>query len=1578
MGVKIRVATRALATAVAVFIGAGLALPVSPVAADILPVPAPLQQRDEDAVTADVLPTVQIDSGVVWSQVVIGDTVYAGGSFSQTRPAGAEPGTNLTPRGNLLAYDIRTGELVTSFAPNLNGQVKVVAASPDGSRLYVGGAFTQADGQPRWNIAAYSTVTGQLLTTFRPAVGGTSVNAIVATNTTVYVGGLITAGAGVPRTNLMAFSASNGALLNWAPTTDRQVDAMVMDPTGTKLIVGGRFGVVNGTAQRGMGALDLTTGALLPWAAPQTVVNGMSTGSYAGKAGIFTLTADATAVYGTGWSFAPHTVGNLEGAFAAEAGTGAIRWVQDCHGDHYGIFSTGKYVYTTSHAHACETVNGFPQANPAPGNLRHSTVFTAEAKGTLSKTPNLSTSYLDWSGKPAPAMLNWFPDWVTGTGSGQGQAAWTVTGNADYVVVGGEFPFVNTRRQQGLVRFAVPRIAPKAERPRVTGAAWVAAAQSFGPGKVRISIPANWDRDDLTLTYRLLRNNGTTAVAETTVSNSFWNRGTVVLTDSVDPGTTHTYTVTATDPDGNVATSAPLEAQAGNQETGVYASAVLADGPSTYWRLGENTGTATAFDWAGSWDGVTSAGVTRGTAGAVPGDNASSFSGSSTGLVRTQVAQPAPTVFSAEAWIKTTTTRGGKILGFGNLATGSSGTDDRHVYMSNNGRLFFGVQPGGTMQTVSTATGYNDGKWHHVVATLGPDGMNLYVDGIRQASHSVTTALAYSGYWRVGGDSVSGWPTAPTSLYFEGAIDEVAIYPTVLTRAQVVSHYRAGNYTFDEPALPTDAYGAAVRAGDPDLYWRLNDPAGSRSAADTGGQQRPGVVPASGVQFNVAGPGGLPGTAATFSGSQASVVATKATSNPKVFSQSAWFRTTTTRGGKIIGLGSSSTPTGTSSNTDRHVYMQNDGRLVFGVNPSAKVTLTTPTPYNDGQWHFVTATQGAEGMRLYVDGQLLGSNTTTGAENFIGYWRIGGDATWGSTSPWFAGSIDEAAVYSRVLGAAEIDDLYQLGIGGAPTAAFVSQTTDLTTQVNGSTSVAAAGRTIVSYHWDFKDGSPEVSGATAVHTYMEAGTFDVTLTVTDNRGVRSSHTVPITVTAPHVPPTAAFTHTADSMSIAFSSASSTVTDNATVATHAWDFGDGTTSSEANPTHRFSTVGSHQVTLVVTDSLGFASTASSASIEVTHEAPIAAFTEEHEFLTVAVDASATTASDDASLSYAWHWGDGTQDSEGVTAEHTFAAVGTYPVTLTVTDSLGGAHSVTREVVVSAHAAPVPSFVVTKDGLAVTVDASASTASDGATLAYSWEWSDSSEPGDGATATHEYAADGTYAVTLTLTDSFGSSAALTQDVVMRAPIVNALAVERFERTTTNGWGTADVGGTWSGTAGFSTAAGVGSVSVVKSQTRSTALSGVSAADVDATVSFSMDKIADGGGSHFNLLVRKTASGEYRAKVRISATGAVQLSIAKLVGTTETLVANRVLTGVTYVAGTTMKVRLQATGSGTSAIKAKTWIGLDAEPADWTLQLNDSTPELQGPGTVGLSMYLTGTVTNGPVVWAADNLLAVIPAP
>ncbi len=762
---------------------------------------APVLQRGDDHVTSDSLPTVQINDGYVWAQTTIGTTVYAGGQFSNVRPSGAAVNTNLTPRNNILAYDITTGNLITSFAPTTNGPVKAVAASPDGTRIYIGGSFNRVNGQPRHNFAVLNAVTGELVSGMEPAIGGSGVFALAATNDAVYIGGLFTQANGVARTNLAAISPSNGALLPWAPTADLQVDAMVMEPQTGNVVVGGRFYAVNSQIQRGIANLDPVSGAInTSWDAPNIVQNGWSQGSDSGKAGIFGLATDSSGVYGTGWVFANASVGNLEGAFAADAGTGNIRWVSDCHGDHYGIYSSGSVVYTTDHTHQCETVSLWPDSNPRL--YRYVESYTTQANGTLTRSSSAGSTYKDWSGTPSPSAYNWFPDFTVGTTSGLGQAGLSITGADGFISIGGEFGTVNNLGQQGLSRFATKANVTPKQGPRVATANWVPSANSVTPGTARITIPANWDRDDLNLTYTLHRDGGTQPVATKTVASSWWNLPQVSLADKdLTPGSTHTYTVKATDADGNSRVSSPVTVTISNGTPSRYADAVLDDGPSLYYRLGGNT-----QDWAGSNNPLYGNDVTTTTPGGVTDANsaASVFTGSSNSRVSSTATAPTGSELSQEVWFKTTTTRGGMLLGYGNSQTGSSSNHDRHVYMTNAGKLMFGVYPG-SAQTISSPNSYNDGQWHHVVSTLSGEGMKLYVDGVLVASKaSVTSAQPFTGYWRIGGDNLNGWPSRPSSDYFAGQMNDFAIYPSVLSPETIAAHYAKGK----DLTAPTAAFAA--------------------------------------------------------------------------------------------------------------------------------------------------------------------------------------------------------------------------------------------------------------------------------------------------------------------------------------------------------------------------------------------------------------------------------------------------------------------------------------------------------------------------------------------------------------------------------------------------------------------------------------------------------------------------------------------------------------------------------------------------------------------------------------------------
>lgn len=1219
-------------------------------------------------VSADALPTWQIN-GVIWSQVTVGNTVYATGSFTTARPPGvAAGGAGQINVGNLIAYNITTGNLVTNFNHTLNAQGLTIAASPDKTRVYVGGDFTTVDGIARAHIAAFDTATGALNTSFHPSLAN-QVAAIAATNSTVYVGGSFFSASGSSRKRLAAFNAPNGALLPWAPTADdNNVQAMVVTPDNSRVIIGGKFTTINGSSANGMGSVDAVTGATEPWAANQTIRDGGN-----GSA-IDTLTTDGTQIYGSGYAF---QTGSFEGSFAADPNTGNIAWLNDCHGDTYSVQPVGQVLYTVSHAHNCSSIGAFPQSNPWSINMRHALAFTTYSTGTNTGPDDYGWNY---SGIPDSTLLQWYPTLSLGTYTGQNQAAWSVTGNSNYIALGGEFPSVNGTAQQGLVRFAVRSLAPDKRGPTRPPNPTAPTATSLSAGTARVSWQSAYDQDNANLTYNVYRSGTAAPVYTTTAASNYWTYPNLGFVDTgLTPGSSYTYTIKVNDVDGNTLTLPKTNSVTiSSTQPSQYDTDVANDGATAFWPLGESSGSA-ILDHIGFNDGTAQAGVTRGTAGPISGDSttASTFSGDSTGWAATNSMISGGSDFSIESWVKTTTTSGGKIVGYGNSNTGDSNSYDRHVYMDNAGRIVFGVYPGSTT-TISSSGSYNDGQWHQIVATLSSTkGMALYVDGKRVASDpGTTTAQAYSGYWRIGGDNLNGWPNQPSSEDFAGAIGDVAIYPTALGLSTVQSHFIDAGGTLNLPPKPTDTYGKAVYNDSPDLYWRLGEAQGP-TAYDVSPNQANGTY-SGGVTYGAPGAvAGTSDTAVTFDGLTGTIGSNQQVTNPTVYSEELWFKTTTTHGGKLIGFGNQQF--GLSTNYDRHVYMVNSGQLVFGTWTGQTNTATSPDSYNDGKWHYMVATQGPDGMSLYVDGQLVATNPQTQAQPYTGYWRVGGDSDWGGDSPYFAGSIDEAAVYSHELTPSQVVAHFQAAGGQVPNqkpvAAFTSATSGLNATFDGSGSSDPDG-TVASYDWNWGDGTADGNGVSPTHSYATAGTYTVTLTVTDNDGATDSVSHDVTVT--NASPTASFTSSANGLTVSVDGTGSSDPDGS-IASYDWNWGDGSPGgSGSTASHTYASAGTYTVKLTVTDNDGASDVVShDVNATLANEPPVASFTSTTDNLTVSVDASGSNDPDGTVASYNWDWGDGSTGS-GVTATHTYAAADTYTIQLTVTDNDGATDSVSHDV------------------------------------------------------------------------------------------------------------------------------------------------------------------------------------------------------------------------------------------------------------------------------------------------------------
>ena len=156
-----------------------------------------------------------------------------------------------------------------------------------------------------------------------------------------------------------------------------------------------------------------------------------------------------------------------------------------------------------------------------------------------------------------------------------------------------------------------------------------------------------------------------------------------------------------------------------------------------------------------------------------------------------------------------------------------------------------------------------------------------------------------------------------------------------------------------------------------------------------------------------------------------------------------------------------------------------------------------------------------------------------------------------------------------------------------------------------------------------------------------------------------------------------------------------------------------------------------------------------------------------------------------------------------------------------------------------------------------------------------------------------------------------------------------------------------------------------------TRTESLNSVSETSTDTTVDVSLNR-PDAGSTYVSVVGRRAnATNDYRVKVRVFANGDVNATLVKTVGGVETTLAGGRVTGLVYSSNDVLRVRLQVSGTGSTALKAKVWRASDVEPVAWNAQASDSTAGLQVAGGVGLQGYTSSTVGNTPAVVKFDNL-------
>lgn len=383
-----------------------------------------------------------------------------------------------------------------------------------------------------------------------------------------------------------------------------------------------------------------------------------------------------------------------------------------------------------------------------------------------------------------------------------------------------------------------------------------------------------------------------------------------------------------------------------------------------WWGFNEATG-STAADSSGHGHTGTLNGGTTWVAG-VSG-SAIQFNGSTDYLSApwNQLSGNAPRTIST--WFKTTSTANANWVSWG--TNNANGLSQLGVYQGNLGYLGYGND------LTVPAPAYADGAWHQLTATFNGIAMVLYLDGKVAAMQPMTLATGSSPTISIG-RSITG------SDYFGGSLDEVRVYDQALDADQV------------KATLPASI-----------AYWGAGEGTGS-ALADSSGNGRGGTLVGGATWTN-----GVSGYGLHFDGSTGYASAGwNQLSGNAARTISTWFATTSGANSDWVSWGTD-TANGLSQ---LGIYQGGIGYLGYAND------LTVPAAaYTDGKWHQLTATFTGTTLLLYLDGTQVGSKSTTLATGASSSINIGRSIT-GATGQYFAGTLDQVAVYNSALSATQV------------------------------------------------------------------------------------------------------------------------------------------------------------------------------------------------------------------------------------------------------------------------------------------------------------------------------------------------------------------------------------------------------------------------------------------------------------------------------------------------------------------------------------------------------------------------------
>lgn len=548
-----------------------------------------------------------------------------------------------------------------------------------------------------------------------------------------------------------------------------------------------------------------------------------------------------------------------------------------------------------------------------------------------------------------------------------------------------------------------------------------------------------------------------------------------------------------------------------------YAATLSGLGPIGHWRLNEPTQpvvptypltntTPAGATLNGLYYGV----PTLQAPGAVAGDAAASFSGNLQYAETPYNAALNPGgPFTVEFWANLTNisagAKSGVVSRYITVPGGPTGQFG-YLFFANNGnstwqfRVYNGT--GATTVTDTSIGAIAANTWYHVVGVYDGANITIYVNGLPTSTTSGTVVYAPNTNTptRLGAGTTEAAPT----LFLPGALDNVAIYHSVLTASKVAAHYEAATTN-------AAGYNAQILADNPAVYYPLNEPVLAPyvpyAATNSGslGSALDGVYSLPGSTSGVAGPlrGQFAGfetdnKAVALNGSSGLVSIPGFATSTDTATFVGWIKRNGNQvnASPILSQRASGSPNSglVVDFNNRLGYVWNDVATTYNFNPGADFFVP------DGVWTFAALSVTPTNATIYI-GSTNGLKSVTHANANAphdfngGPLQIGRDGT--STTRYIKGSVDEVALFDQALDSATISNLFYSATPAIPMVA-VTPTAPYYEGMAITFTAYGLGSGPVTYQW--RKGGANLSGKTASTLVLgnalvgDSGSYDVVVT----------------------------------------------------------------------------------------------------------------------------------------------------------------------------------------------------------------------------------------------------------------------------------------------------------------------------------------------------------------------------------------------------------------------------------------------------------------------------------------------------